>query len=248
MKTEFVYGPHVIESLIRNRPDLVLDILVQESRDDPTLDKVLTAARKQGISIQPTDRRKLDQITDQALHQGVVARIQVKPMADENQLLELVEGLGQAALLLFLDGVQDPHNLGACIRTAEAAGVHGLVFQKDRAATLSPAARKAAAGAAERLPLFQVVNLGRALEKVKKAGIWTVGAAGQAETSLYQQDLTGPLAVVMGAEGAGLRTRTRALCDHLVSIPMPGPAESLNVSVATGVVLFEAVRQRGIKP
>jgi len=244
MKTEYVYGLHVVESLLRNQPEFVLEIWLQESRDDKSVETIRALARKQGVAIQVTDRRKLDQLTNQAVHQGVVARIQVKALPGEHELVELVEARSEPAFLLFLDGIQDPQNLGACIRTAEAAGVQAVVFQKDRAATLTPVARKAGAGAAERLAIFQVGNLGRSIEVIKNAGVWVVGAAGKGDKSLYEIDLKGPLAIVMGAEGAGLRSRIQGLCDHLVAIPMESASESLNVSVATGVMLYEARRQR----
>jgi len=244
MKTEFVYGLHVVESLLRNQPDLVLEVWLQDNRDSESADRVAALAAEQGIASQPCDRKKLDKLTDQAVHQGIVARIRARPLPGDSQLAELIESLGNRAFLLFLDGVQDPHNLGACIRTAEAAGTQAVVFQKERAASLSPVARKAAVGAAERLPLFQVNNLARALENTKQAGIRVIGAAGGAAADIYSLDLTGPVAVVMGAEGAGIRERIRGICDQLVAIPMAGEAESLNVSVAAGVVLFEAGRQR----
>lgn len=244
MKTEFVYGLHVVESLLRNQPDLVLEVWLQDNRESDSANRVAALAAGQGIASQPCDRKKLDKLTDQAVHQGIVARIRVRPLPGENQMVELIEELGSQAILLFLDGVQDPYNLGACIRTAEAAGAQAVVFQRDRAASLSPTARKAAVGAAERLPLFQVNNLARALENARQAGIRVVGAAGGVEADIYSTDLQGPLAVVMGAEGTGIRERIKGICDQLVAIPMAAGAESLNVSVATGVVLFEASRQR----
>ena len=244
MKTEYVYGLHVVESLLKNSPELALEIWLLEGREDASVDTIRSLARKQGVAIQVTDRKKLDQLTSQAVHQGTVARIQVRTLPGEHELAELLETPGEPAFLLFLDGIQDPQNLGACIRTAEAAGVQAVVFQKDRSATLTPVARKAGTGAAERLPVFQVGNLGRSIEMVKKAGVWVVGAAGKGDKSLYEIDLNGPLAIVMGAEGAGLRSRIQGLCDHLVAIPMGPSSESLNVSVATGVMLYEARRQR----
>lgn len=247
MKAEYVFGLHVVESLLRDQPASVLEIWLQNSRKDEYAASISAVARNLGIAVQTSDRTRLDRLVDGAVHQGVVARIRPIPIAGEDQLHALIEQLGQDAFLLFLDGVQDPHNLGACIRTAEAAGAHAVIFPKDRAASLTAVARKAAAGAAERIALFQVGNLARSLENAKKAGIWVVGTAGDGDASIYQIDLTGPLAMVMGAEGAGLRSRIRGLCDHLVSIPMQGHAESLNVSVATGVALFEASRQRQAK-
>jgi len=244
MKTEYVYGLHVLESLLRNRPERVLEIWLQENRADESVDTIKTLAKKQGVSLQHADRRKLDQMTQQAVHQGAVAKIQLEPLPGEHELNALLESGREPAFLLYLDGIQDPQNLGACIRTAEAAGIQAVVFQKDRSASLTAVARKAAAGAIERLPIFQVGNLARSLETIKKAGVWVVGTAGKGDKNLYEIDLNGPLAIVMGAEGAGLRSRIEGLCDHLVAIPMEGQTESLNVSVATGVMLFEARRQR----
>lgn len=244
MKAEYVFGLHVVEGLLRDQPASVLEIWLQKSRQDEYATSIGALARNLGIAVQTSDRGRLDRLVDGAVHQGVVARIRPVPIAGEDRLQALIEQQGQNAFLLYLDGVQDPHNLGACIRTAEAAGVQAVIFPRDRAASLTAAARKAAAGAAERTALFQVGNLARSLETAKKAGIWVVGTAGDGDASLYQVDLTGPLAIVMGAEGKGLRSRIRGLCDHLVSIPMQGQAQSLNVSVATGVALFEASRQR----
>jgi len=244
MKAEYVFGLYVVESLLRDQPASVLEIWLQKSRLDEYAASITTVARQLGIAVQTTDRARLDRLVDNAVHQGVVARIRPMPIAGEEQLQALIGHLGQDAFLLFLDGVQDPHNLGACIRTAEAAGVQAVVFPRDRAASLTAVARKTAAGAAERIALFQVGNLARSLESARKAGIWVVGMAGDSDDSIYEVNLSGPLAIVMGAEGAGLRSRIRGLCDHLVSIPMHGQAESLNVSVATGVALFEAGRQR----
>ena len=244
MKAEYVFGLYVVESLLRDQPASVLEIWLQKSRLDEYAASITTVARQLGIAVQTTDRARLDRLVDNAVHQGVVARIRPMPIAGEEQLQALIGHLGQDAFLLFLDGVQDPHNLGACIRTAEAAGVQAVVFPRDRAASLTAVARKTAAGAAERTALFQVGNLARSLESARKAGIWVVGTAGDSDNSIYEVNLSGPLAVVMGAEGTGLRSRIRGLCDHLVSIPMQGKAESLNVSVATGVALFEASRQR----
>ena len=159
-------------------------------------------------------------------------------------LLQFVEQSEQPSLILVLDGVTDPHNLGACLRSADAAGVHAVVVPKDKSADLSPTVRKVACGAAEVVPFVRVTNLSRTLEALKERGVWLFGAAGEAEKSIYDNDLTGSMALVMGAEGAGLRRLTREHCDHLVKLPMAGSVSSLNVSVATGVCLFEAVRQR----
>jgi 23S rRNA (guanosine2251-2'-O)-methyltransferase len=190
------------------------------------------------------DGRELDQLSGQERHQGAIARLKPAGIQGEGFLDELLDKVGPQPFVLVLDGVQDPHNLGACLRSADAAGVHAVVVPRDRAAGLSPTVRKVASGAAETIPLVQVVNLARTLRHLKDRGLWLVGAAGEADKDLYTADFKGPLALVMGSEGEGLRRLTREACDFLVRIPMRGTVESLNVSVATGVLLFEAVRQR----
>ena len=187
----------------------------------------------------------LDRMAGGGVHQGVVAEVTDVAVPGEGELDDIVRAAGPAVLLLVLDGIQDPHNLGACLRTADAAGVHAVIAPRDRAAGLTAVARKVAAGAAESVPFIQVTNLARTLAHLKQLGVWIVGTAGQAELDLYQADLKGPLALVMGSEGAGLRRLTREACDFTVRLPMRGVVESLNVSVATGVVLYEVVRQRG---
>ena len=192
-------------------------------------------------------KNPLDQIERQAggaRHQGVIARVQSTRIYDERDLEGLIEAAAKP-LLLILDGVQDPHNLGACLRSAAAAGATAVIVPKDRAATLTPTARKVAAGGAERVPLVRVTNLARCMKELQDAGIWIVGLAGEAEASLYSVDLKGPIAIAMGGEGEGLRRLTREHCDYLAKIPMASGMESLNVSVAAGISLFEALRQRG---
>lgn len=200
------------------------------------------------MRLSPVPRQELDRLAgngpDGLRHQGVLARMQAPAPGNESDLLELLTGLETPPLLLVLDGVQDPRNLGACLRSADAAGVHAVVVPRDRAAELTAVARKTAAGAAESVPLFVVTNLARCLRELRSAGVWLVGLAGEAETDLYQARLTGPLAMVLGAEGSGLRRLTREHCDELLRIPMAGSVESLNVSAATAVCLFEALRQR----
>ena len=187
---------------------------------------------------------ELDRMAAGGVHQGVVAEVAEAVAPGEGDLEDIVRAAGPGVLLLVLDGVQDPHNLGACLRTADAAGVHAVIAPRDRAAGLTAVARKVAAGAAEAVPFIQVTNLARTLGRLKELGLWIVGAAGQAEMDLYQADLKGPLVIVMGSEGAGLRRLTREACDFTVRLPMQGVVESLNVSVATGIVLYEALRQR----
>jgi len=244
MSEQHVYGFHAIEAILQHEPERILDIWVLSGRGDKRLDAISESLSRQGIKQKKTNREKLDELADSTRHQGIVANCRMAPTRNENFLNQLLDGLGEPAFLLILDSVQDPHNLGACLRTADAVGVHAVIAPKDKAATLNATVRKVASGAAETTPFIAVTNLARCLRNLKERGVWLTGAVGEVETSVYQQDLTGPLGIVMGAEGSGLRRLTRETCDNLVAIPMPGNVESLNVSVATGVCLFEALRQR----
>ncbi len=241
---EVVVGVHAVEARVTADPDSVLRLLVQDNRRDGRIAGVVAAARAAGIEVDLVPRRRLDQHYPQLRHQGLVAECRAQPERNADDLQQALEHLPNP-LLLVLDGVQDPRNLGACLRSAAAAGVDGVITPRDRAAGLTPAARKAAAGAAEQLPLYRVTNLARCLRALAEAGVRIVGADAEAPESLYVSDLTGPLALVMGAEEKGLRRLTREHCDSLVHIPLAPGSESLNVSVAAGVCLFEVVRQRG---
>jgi 23S rRNA (guanosine2251-2'-O)-methyltransferase len=243
--TNIVYGLHAVLAALSQPDNNVTELWLDGSRRDERIKKLITTAEQAGAALHKVARHELDALAPGARHQGVVAHCKSPPSYTESDLLPLLAALDEPAFLLVLDGVQDPHNLGACLRSAEAAGVHGVIVPRDRAASLTPTVRKVASGAAEVLPVFQVTNLARTLRSIKEQGVWLIGAAGDAEASLYQADLRGPLAVVMGGEGGGLRRLTRELCDHLIHIPMAGTVESLNVSVAAGICLFEAVRQRG---
>ena len=238
------YGIHAVRVLLARNPERVSRLLVTSGRDAGRLAELKSLAQRAGVQVSATDDASLDKLAEGGRHQGVVAEIVPRAGDPETQLEEALEAARGAPLLLVLDGVQDPHNLGACLRSADAAGVTAVIAPRDRAAGLTPVARKVAAGAAETVPFVPVVNLARALRALKERGIWLVGTDDAADKTLYQADLTGPVALVMGSEGEGLRRLTRENCDQLVSIPMAGAVESLNVSVATGVVLFEAVRQR----
>ncbi len=243
MSTELIYGLHAVTAALRHHTQQVQSLWLagQNSR----LRAVADMAAERGINAQHVPRQELDRLSHQARHQGVVAQLNVIDSSrSEADLPQLLAECQPAPLLLVLDGIQDPHNLGACLRTAEAAGVNAVIVPTDRAVGLTASVRKVAAGAAETVPLITVTNLARALRRLQETGIWLVGAAGEAPTSLYHTDLNGPVALVLGAEDKGLRRLTREHCDQLVRIPMAGEVASLNVSVATGVVLFEAVRQR----
>ncbi|PSJ39290.1 23S rRNA (guanosine(2251)-2'-O)-methyltransferase RlmB [Zobellella taiwanensis] len=244
MSSELIFGIHALDAVLESHPEHILEVWLLKGRDDARLQGLQGRLQAAGVKVQFAGRQTLDGKADGHQHQGVVARVKAQPALNEADLDALLGSL-TAPLLLVLDGVTDPHNLGACLRTADAAGVHGVIVPRDKSAGLTPVARKVACGAAEVVPLFQVTNLSRTLRSLQDKGVWVVGTAGEADHSLYQAKLTGPLALVMGAEGKGMRRLTREHCDELVSIPMAGSVSSLNVSVATGICLFEMVRQRG---
>ncbi|MEJ2645529.1 MAG: 23S rRNA (guanosine(2251)-2'-O)-methyltransferase RlmB [Gammaproteobacteria bacterium] len=241
---EYVFGIHAVEAALAEGAGRCRVLWVQEGASKARLGRLMDEARAAGIKVEGVPRRVLDELVDGARHQGVVAEVQARGAADEAGLSDMLDRLGEPALLLVLDGVQDPHNLGACLRSADAAGVHGVIIPKDRAAGLTAVVRKVACGAAETVPVFAVTNLARTLRNLKDSGVWLYGAAGEAQQTIYELDLKGPVALVLGSEGKGLRRLTREHCDALARIPMVGQVESLNVSVAAGVLLFEARRQR----
>lgn len=244
MSPDLVYGLHAVEALLRHHPDSVLELLVLQGRQDTRMESVLSRAGRLNIGHRQVERKQLDELAT-GNHQGIIALCRpLKLEKSEGFLKQLLEGLDHPPFLLVLDGVTDPHNLGACLRSAEAAGVDAVIVPKDKSALMTPAVRKVACGAAEVIPFVAVTNLARTLKALQQAGIWILGAAGEATQSLYTSDLKGPLAIVLGAEGSGLRRLTREHCDLLFSIPMAGEVSSLNVSVSAGVCLFEAVRQR----
>lgn len=244
MKREIIYGLHAVQAVLKSAPQRVIEIYLLQGRNDQRLQKIINAAQVNGIHCQPVNRNKLDELVGEENHQGVIAMCTPGETYDETWLFTFLKSLREPAFLLILDGVTDPHNLGACMRSAEAAGVHAVIAPKDKSAGLTPVARKVACGAAEVLPLVPVTNLARTLKKLQEEGIWLFGAAGEAEHSVFDSKLTGPIGILMGAEGDGLRRLTQDTCDHLMKIPMAGTVSSLNVSVATGICLFEAVRQR----
>ncbi|WP_075186564.1 23S rRNA (guanosine(2251)-2'-O)-methyltransferase RlmB [Teredinibacter haidensis] len=243
MKTETIFGIHAVQSLLTSAPQRICELLVVKDRQDQRVKKLLAAAQNYQIKPRFVDKRELDDLCNGS-HQGVVALAQPGKQYDEKDLLDLIDNTETDPLILVLDGVTDPHNLGACMRSADAAGVHAVVVPKDNSASLNEAARKVASGAAETVPLVVVTNLARALKNMQEKGLWVAGAAGEAKADIYHTNLTGPRVIVMGAEGEGMRRLTKEICDDLVKIPMAGSVSSLNVSVATGVVLFEVVRQR----
>jgi len=248
MTPDRAYGLHAVEEVLRRRAESVTRVYVAAGRGDRRLQPILDLAARSEVPLERLPRRSLDALVD-GRHQGVVADLRGGDGGagdrrwSEREVVAAVRDC-RDALILVLDGVTDPHNLGACLRSADAAGAAAVVVPKDNAADITPVVRKVACGATETVPLVRVTNLARTLDALKDAGLWIYGAAGEAETTLYAADLTGPVALVMGAEGKGLRRLTRERCDVLVRLPMAGALSSLNVSVATGVCLFEVVRQR----
>ena len=241
-----LYGFHAVEAVLNRSPRNVLEIWLDRNRRDQRAENIQAMARSLGVNIVEVERSELDKQVD-GNHQGVIARCHPQTPLAEAGLWELLDRWPAAPLLLILDGVTDPHNLGACLRTAEAAGVMAVVVPKSKAAGLSPTVQKVSCGASQLIPLVQVSNLARFLKQLKEQGVWLVGTSDSARQSLYETDLSGGVAIIMGSEGKGLRRLTAELCDWLVTIPMAGFISSLNVSVAAGVCLFEVVRQRKIK-
>lgn len=239
-----VFGLHAVRTLLQRHASKVIQVIVQKGREDARINEVIKLASDHNIKLEQRSSQELDKMTQGESHQGVVAQLKKIDNLGEGALDEILDKAGDSPLLLVLDGVTDPHNLGACMRTADAAGVNAVIVPRDRAAGLSPVVRKVAAGAAETVPLIQVTNLARTLRWLKERNVWLVGTDDQATQSIFTAKLTGALAIVMGAEGDGMRRLTKEQCDMLVNIPMSGVVESLNVSVATGVTLFEVVRQR----
>ena len=244
-KSEILFGFHSVESVIRNDPVNILQLIVEKNRNDKRMQQLVKHAESQGISVEYLKKSDLEKLADSKKTQGVAIRYKASDKNNAHSLDDILQK--EKVLLLVLDGVTDPHNLGACLRTADAAGVDAVIVPKDRAAGLTPTARKVACGAAETVAFFQVTNLARTLKQLNENDVWIVGTAGEAENNLYDVTLTGKLAIIMGAEEKGMRRLTRENCDQLVKMPMAGQVESLNVSVATGVCLFEAVRQRTAK-
>jgi 23S rRNA (guanosine2251-2'-O)-methyltransferase len=242
-EASYIVGLHAVQSALRNDPEHVLEVLIDRQRKDKRMRELTELAQQSGIAVHYVEQKRLDKLAAGQKHQGVIARYKAPETFNENDLYGLVEKADQP-LVLALDGVTDPHNLGACLRTADAVGVTAVIAPKDRAVGLTPTVRKVASGAAERIPFVQVTNLSRALEQLKKLGLWVIGTSDAADEELYAARLQGPLVLVMGAEGKGMRRLTQEHCDSTISIPMKGQVESLNVSVATGVCLYEILRQR----
>ena len=243
MSSRLIYGFHAITAKLRHDPGSIKEILIDATRQDARARDLLSHAELQGINVVASDGKRLDGMAPGASHQGVIARIEGgRKVAHLDDVLDTLE---EPAFLLVLDGITDPRNLGACLRVADAAGVHAVIAPKDRAVGLTDVAAKTACGAAETIPYVMVTNLARTLRELQEREIWVIGTAGEAESDLYAAEWPKATAWVMGAEGEGMRRLTRENCDQLVKIPMFGTVESLNVSVAAGVCLFEARRRLG---
>ena len=242
--SHWIAGINAVSSALEHDSSHVLEVLIEAGGKNPRLTEIEETARRREISVRRIALQALDGVAGGLRHQGVIARYEAPKQPQEAELPALVEAAEGKALLLVLDGVQDPHNLGACLRSAAAAGVTAVIIPKDKAAPINATVRKTSAGAADRLPVISVTNLARTLRGLKEAGVWIYGLDGEATTGIHGIDLKGNVALVLGGEGEGMRRLTREHCDALVKIPMPGTMESLNVSVAAGVALFEAVRQR----
>lgn len=240
---DWIFGIHAVQTMLKTAPSRVRELHVQRGRSDDRLQKIHKLAEQHAVPLQWATIKQLDKRAE-GRHQGVMALCSRGETYDESFLIRLAKDKGAEGFFLMLDGVTDPHNLGACLRSADGAGVHGVIVPKDNSVGLTPVVTKVACGAAETVPLIMVTNLSRTLDKLQQQGAWVVGTAGEAEHTIYDLDLTGPLVLVMGAEGTGMRQLTRKQCDFLAKLPMAGEVSSLNVSVATGICLFEVVRQR----
>ena len=242
---DFAYGAHAVGAVLETQTDKIQEVWIQKGLHNAQIKKLIEVVDKNRILLRFVDRTRLDRKAE-GNHQGILAILQAAKVYKEDELYALLDQLNENPFLLLLDSVTDPHNLGACLRTANAAGVHAVIAPRDKSAPLNATVRKVACGAAEQIPFIAVTNLARTMDTLKQRGIWLIGAAGEAEKSIYTETLTGNIGLVMGAEGKGLRRLTRESCDTLVKIPMSGTINSLNVSVATGVCLFEAIRQRSL--
>lgn len=238
-----IYGLHSVKAVIQNEPERILEIMISKGRNDDRVNELVKNARQQQISLQFVQKKTLDDKAKGQQHQGILARVKparVKNEADLDRILETAD----TPLFLILDGVTDPHNLGACLRNCDAAGVNAVIVPKDKSVGITPVVSKVAVGAAEQVPFIQVTNLARTITHLKNNQVWVVGTAGETDTLIYDYKFTGAIALVIGAEGAGMRRLTKESCDDLVKLPMQGSVSSLNVSVACGICLYEILRQR----
>lgn len=244
MNVAKIYGIHAVQAALDYSADKIQKVWVDSQRKDKKYLSMLGQLKKIRCSIEQSDRKRLDKLTDGKNHQGIVIEVEIPSVHSEEELKNKVQTMTEVPLFLVLDQVQDPHNLGACLRTSDAAGVHGIIITKDNSASITPTVCKVACGAAETIPVYQVTNLARTLRWLKEQNIWLVGTSGNTEESVFSADLTIPLALVMGTEGTGMRRLTEKECDFLIKIPMVGQVESLNVSVAAGIMIYETFKQR----
>ena len=246
MNVTKIFGIHSVQAAYDFSADKIKHIWVDNQRQDKRLLPLLKQLQGLSLNIEKADRKRLDKLTDGKNHQGIVAEVELPGVHSEEELKHIVTSMEGMPFFLVLDQVQDPHNLGACLRSADAAGVHGIIITKDNSATITPTVCKVASGAAETVPVYQVTNLARTLRWLKEQNIWIVGSTGDTEQSIFNTDLKMPLAIVMGTEGTGMRRLTQEQCDFLVKIPMVGQVESLNVSVAAGIMIYETFKQRSL--
>ena len=242
-KNDLIYGIHAVQTALETSQS-ISEIWLNLERQDKRITDIQHLAASTGLPVHDVPRQQLDHLLPGVKHQGVIAHCKMPGVLTENDLLALIDNLNKPALLLILDGVQDPHNLGACLRSADGAGADAVIIPKDKSVGLTPAVAKVASGALHNVPVAQVTNLARTMDQLKKAGIWLVGMDDKGEQTLYEIDLAAPVAIAMGAEGAGLRRLSKEKCDFLVKLPMVGVVQSLNVSVASGICLYEVMRQR----
>ncbi len=247
-RTEQIFGLHAVKEMLETSPDRILNVWIQEAINSESVSAIHDEVNKLGLSVQTTPRAAMSRMTKNQNHQGVIIEVKPAKKKTDNDLDNILElNKDNNPLYLILDSVQDPHNLGACIRTADATGVTAIIIPKDRAASINETVRKVASGAVENVTVVSVVNLVRAIKKIKESGAWVVGADGDAEQSLFDMNLKVPTAIIMGGEGKGMRKSVLNECDYVASLPILGKIESLNVSVATGVILYEVIRQRQAK-
>jgi len=239
-----IFGFHSIESILKSNPELVLNVLIQNERKDKRINELINTLSSQKISYSFADKVFLDKISKGELHQGVISSVIPPSILNEESFIQSITRFNQNSLILILDSIQDPRNLGACLRSANAAGVSHVIINKDGSAPINSLVHRTSAGAINSLEIFHVTNLSRIIQQIKKRDIWVVGLDGNTESSIYNVNLTGSIAIVVGSEGKGIRSLIKKNCDQIVSIPMAGNIESLNVSVATAIALFESKRQR----
>ena len=239
-----IFGFHSIESILKTTPELVLKVLIQNGRKDKRINDLINTLSFQKISYSFADRNNLDKISKGEFHQGVISEVTLPPILNQESFIKSISSFAQNPLILILDSIQDPRNLGACLRSANAAGVSHVILNKDGSAPINSLVHRTSAGAINSLQIFHVTNLSRIIKEIQKRGIWVIGLDGNTQNSLYNANLTGSMAIVVGSEGKGIRQLIKKTCDQIVSIPMSGNIESLNVSVATAITLFEIKRQR----